>query len=76
MKLPIEKKYYDKIEAGNKNVDFRDAHITFICNETGRAMQKKVIAVSIKSKKLLRPSLRDSELFTDDEVIAFKLEKP
>jgi peptide subunit release factor 1 (eRF1) len=33
MKLSIKKKYFDEIKAGKKKIDFRDAHITFVCEE-------------------------------------------
>ena len=42
MKLPIKKKYFDEIKAGTKDVEYRDAHITFICEETGETLRKEV----------------------------------
>jgi len=36
MKLPIRKVYFDQNQAGKKKVEFRDAHITFVCIETRR----------------------------------------
>lgn len=35
MKLPIKRKYWDKIESGEKDFELRDAHITFVDCETG-----------------------------------------
>ena len=35
MKLSIKKEYFDQIKAGVKRLEYRDAHITFVCEETG-----------------------------------------
>ena len=50
MKLPIKKKYFDMIKAGDKNVEFRDSHITFICEETGETLRKEVNRVFLTRK--------------------------
>ena len=50
MKLPIKKEYFDAIEEGSKIYEFRDAHITFICESTGRAMRKNIVFVDLVSK--------------------------
>lgn len=42
MKLPIKKVYFDQIQAGEKIHESRDAHITFICEETGESIDKKI----------------------------------
>jgi len=42
MKLPIKKEYFDAIEKGYKTIEWRDAHITFVCEETGRTITKKI----------------------------------
>lgn len=47
MKLKIKKKYFDEIKEGKKKKEFRDAHITFICEETGETLKKEVIGVQI-----------------------------
>ena len=43
MKLPIKKKYFDEIKDGKKRFEYRDAHITFVCEETGEQIRKDVI---------------------------------
>ena len=53
MKLPIKKKWFDQIKAGKKVKEFREAHITFICEETGEQLRKKVTAVCMWDRKLL-----------------------
>ena len=69
MKLPIRKEYFDKIKAGEKTIEYRDAHITFICEETGEKIMKQVTDVSMVE--------RHSDLFPDvlkdDWVIRFDL---
>ena len=43
MKLLIKKKYFDQIKSGEKQVDYRDAHITFICEETKEQLRKEIL---------------------------------
>ena len=47
MKLPIKKIYFDKIKDGTKKFEYRDAHITFICEETGEELRREVIDCSL-----------------------------
>ena len=47
MKLRIKKKYFDAIKEGTKNFEWKDAHITFVCEETGRTITKYIQAVEI-----------------------------
>ena len=42
MKLPIKKVYFDQIKEGKKDVEYRDAHITFVCEETGETLLRDV----------------------------------
>ena len=77
MKLPIKKKYFNMIKAGDKNVEFRDSHITFICEETGRALRKEVNRVFLVRRDSISQELNDDSLFDDDILIAFDLvDKP
>ncbi len=82
MKLPIKKKWFDKIKLGEKQIEWRDAHITFICEETGEKLRKE-----IKSCSLLRKGKYEDwddnmgmsrkefgELFEDEYVVYFELE--
>ena len=69
MKLPIRKEYFDKIKAGDKKFEYRDAHITFICEETGEKIMKQVIDVSMEQ----RHSDLYPDVLKDDWVIRFKL---
>lgn len=73
MKLPIKKKYFDMIKKGDKNWEFRDSHITFICEETGELLCKDVNRVCLVPKRTLDLELNDSSLFDDDILIAFQL---
>ena len=71
MKLPIKKEYFDAIERGDKIMEFRDAHITFECEETKRVMRKEVIGVMMAKRRHLDRSI--AGLFEDNYVIAFRL---
>ena len=78
MKLPIRKEYFDQIKAGKKDVEFRDAHITFECiddegNKTGETIRKYVSTVGIVPKRHLPKEYQDSDMFEDDKIIRFAL---
>ena len=47
MKLPIKKKYFDLIKAGKKTAEFRDAHITFVCEETNEVLVRNVVSAKV-----------------------------
>jgi ASC-1-like (ASCH) protein len=47
MKLPIKRKYFNKIKSGKKIVEYRDAHITFVCEETGETLRKEIVGVRL-----------------------------
>ena len=42
MKLPIKKEYFDLIKNNEKTAEYRDAHITFICEESGEELRKDI----------------------------------
>jgi hypothetical protein len=74
MKLKTKDKYFRKIKAGEKLVDYRDAHITFINESTGAKYIRKVVGVRMIPRSKLPLDLRDSVLFGDDMIICFELE--
>jgi ASC-1-like (ASCH) protein len=69
MKLSIKKKYFDEIKAGKKKIDFRDAHITFVCEETGEKLIKNVKSCAV----ILRPNDFYPDVLSDNKIIAFEL---
>lgn len=73
MKLLTRKKYFDRIKAGEKKIDYRDAHITFVCEETGETLKKDVNSVGIVNKSELPDELKESGYFDDERIIAFEL---
>jgi len=74
MKLPVKKEFFDKMKDDAKTVDFRDAHITFICEETGEKLTRSVHAVFIIPRLQLPVEICDrKDLFTDDRQIGFIL---
>jgi len=72
MKLPIKKEYFDAIKNGSKKFEYRDAHITFVCEETGRTMRKEVVDVSMVLVETV-PDMFPHVLFDDERVIRFAL---
>lgn len=72
MKLLIKKKYFDRIKSRDKNVEYRDAHITFICEETGEKLRKEVKMVDVIDFDVIR-GLFEPDLFEDDRIIKFYL---
>jgi len=74
MKLKAKPKYFNQISSGKKLVDYRDAHITFVDEESGRKCIRDIIGVKLISRKDLPSDLRDNFLlFTDDNIVAFEL---
>ena len=74
MKLPIKKKYFDLIKSGDKVNEYRDAHITFVCEETGETVKCEVEGVHIDDTHGLKNSFPDID-WEDDNVIVFELKK-
>ena len=73
MKLPIKKKYFEEIKAGKKAVEFRDAHITFVCEGTGEELRKDIRNVTLMESALLHEDLKNTGFFEDDSVVVFDL---
>ena len=79
MKLPIKKEHFDRIKTGEKRREYRDAHITFVCEETGERLTCKVLHVVMEKKKYKHiqkiieeaPGCFDPE---DPEVMIFTIE--
>ena len=74
MKLQIKKKYFDRIKSGLKRIDFRDAHITFICIETGETLKKDIQEVHLDNLENIPISPEEKkELFEGKRIIGFVL---
>lgn len=73
MKLKIKNEYFEQIKAGIKKLDFRDAHITFECETTGKTIRKEVTSTQIAPRSALPKELIDSKMFTDNSIIVFML---
>ena len=75
MKLPVKKEFFDELENGLKDVEYRDAHITFVCEETGRTLTREVVDVNLFKRCMLPLHLKNNkELFTDKKQIHFTLD--
>lgn len=70
MKLLTKKKFFDQIKSGKKKFELRDAHITFVCEKSGKEIRKEVKDVSIDYKKNFSGYDDDLE---DDRIIVFDL---
>lgn len=76
MKLPIEHEYFMQIVKGEKCIDYRAAHITFIDKQTGEKCFRSIKKVLLMPRKNLPRELNKDTLFGDDTfVIAFELEQ-
>ena len=62
MKLPIKKVYFDQIKEGKKVVEYRDAHITFVCIETGETHKEEIAQSVVVS----RPKGFHDDVMEDD----------
>jgi len=72
MKLPIKKKYFDLIKSGKKKQEYRDSHITFVCEETGEELRKEIIGSCFVSKLTAKRATKHE--FDDQDIIVFYLE--
>ena len=70
MKLPIKKKYFKKLKNGSKKFELRDAHITFVCEETGEELRVEVVDACVDFKANF-PGHDD--VLEDDRIIVFDL---
>lgn len=75
MKLLIKDKYFKQIEAGKKNIDYRDAHITFVNEDTKKELVRNVIYVWMIDKKNLPSRMKRTKLFNDEKIICFMLDE-
>lgn len=76
MKLPIKKEFFDQIVNGTKIIEFRDAHITFVCEGTGETHRMNVVSVKLLNINEIPSILQRAELLEDNVIIAFTLSKP
>ena len=83
MKLPIKKKFFDQIKSGEKELEWRDAHITFICEETGEKLRRDITGAIVTEKESYErwdiPNMSEEDfkkMFTDKYVIGFRLHNP
>ena len=68
MKLPIKKKYFNQIKSGKKDIEYRDAHITFVCEETGETLRKEVLVSDV-----IERNGRNSDVLKEDYILRFFL---
>ena len=69
MKLPIKKVYFDQIKEGKKVIEYRDAHITFVCEETGEILRREVTGSTVLERS---PEWFD-DVLEDKNMICFEL---
>lgn len=74
MKLPIKKKYFDMVLNDEKDIELRDAHLTLICETTGRVIRVEVDGVDIIKKEDIIDK-KDRALFDDKNIIRFFIQK-
>lgn len=77
MKLPIRKKYFDQIKAGKKLEEYRDSHITFVCEETGETLRKEIASVSLVPTSYILKRVPDLEkdMFEDSVLMSFEFKE-
>lgn len=73
MKLPIKKEYFEQIREGKKIMEWRDAHITFVCEETGEELYRWISGVMLVPVEGIAKELQESGCFDDEMLVGFKL---
>jgi hypothetical protein len=75
MKLKTKPKYFRKIKSGEKLIDYRSAHVTFVNEESGAKFTRKVKRTYMICFDELPRDLQKSAMFDVGEpIIAFELE--
>lgn len=59
MKMNIKREFFDAIKRGHKNREWRDSHITFVCEETGRELCRCIKSVKIIDYNDLPNKIKD-----------------
>ena len=72
MKLPIKKKFFDMIKDGKKSYEYRDAHITFICEETGEILERPILFVKLIRNPFFNTGV-GKDILDDDIIVEFKI---
>jgi len=75
MKLPIKKKYFDEIKSGKKTKEYRDSHITFVCEETGEQLRMEVEVCSVIDRTQVPLEYRNAEGLTEQKIMKFWLKE-
>ena len=75
MKLPIKKKYFDLIKSGEKIQEYRDAHITFVCEETGESIVCDVVGCWLDTSDADMMVKYPDCTWEDGEIIIFNIEQ-
>jgi hypothetical protein len=77
MRLPVKKELFEQLKAGRRTIDYRDAHITFVCEETGETLVKQIDSVGMIETAHVPQSIREvGDIFTDEWVITFHWGNP
>lgn len=74
MKVLINNEHFEEIKAGKRTVDYRDAHLTLVNEDTQEQLVKKVTETSIIPFDCMPRNLQKSGLFEDTTIIKFILE--
>jgi len=75
VKLYIKNEYFEAISNGKKIVEFREAHITFINNETKELLEVPVIKSCLMTHEELPKELQNKAFLKGKWFIAFELGK-
>jgi len=73
MKLLVRDEYFRLIKSGQKDYDYRDAHITFINETTKEELIKQILNVEIITKNRLPLRLKETDMFTDEWILRFQI---
>ncbi len=73
MKLLIKKIYFDEIVSGKKRFEYRDAHLTLVCEETGETFRVEVDDSRVIDRNKVPLEYRNAEGLTEDKIIKFWL---
>ena len=75
MKLPIKHEFFEKIKNGEKLTEYRDAHITFVDEQTQEILRKEIIFAGVLDRDLIKLSEEEKKILTEKRLVAFQLKE-
>jgi len=75
MRLYIKDEYFEAIRNGEKKIEYREAHITFVNEKTGELLKVPVIKTRLITRLELPHKLKGKDFLQGKHLMAFDIGK-